>query len=92
MLLLIVILQMELTLYDPNDSKASGVVPCDDKFCISTYDGQISGCKKDMSCPYSITYGDGSTTSGSFMKDLLTFNRVNGNLHTSPDNSSVIFG
>lgn len=83
---------MELTLYDPNSSKTSKVVPCDDEFCTSTYDGPISGCKKDMSCPYSITYGDGSTTSGSYIKDDLTFDRVVGDLRTVPDNTSVIFG
>ncbi|KAH1044680.1 hypothetical protein AAZX31_09G228400 [Glycine max] len=85
-------LGMELTLYDPNSSKTSKVVPCDDEFCTSTYDGPISGCKKDMSCPYSITYGDGSTTSGSYIKDDLTFDRVVGDLRTVPDNTSVIFG
>lgn len=83
---------MDLTLYDPNDSNTSNVVSCDDDFCTSTYDGPISGCKQDMSCPYSITYGDGSTTSGSYVKDSLTFDRVNGNLHTVPENGSVVFG
>ncbi|XP_061351181.1 aspartic proteinase 36 [Gastrolobium bilobum] len=85
-------LGMDLTLYDPNDSKTSNVVSCEDDFCTSTYDGPVSGCKQDMSCPYGITYGDGSTTSGSFVKDYLTFNQVNGNLRTVPKNSSVIFG
>jgi len=85
-------LQMDLTLYDPNGSKTSNAVSCDDGFCTDTYAGPISGCKQDMACPYSITYGDGSQTSGSFVKDSLTFDRVSGNLHTAPDNSSVIFG
>ncbi|KAK2361786.1 Eukaryotic aspartyl protease family protein [Trifolium repens] len=83
---------MYLTLYDPNDSKTSKAVSCDEDFCTSTYDGPISGCKQDMSCPYSITYGDGSTTSGSFVNDSLTFNQVIGNVHTGPQNSSVVFG
>ncbi|AES80408.1 eukaryotic aspartyl protease family protein [Medicago truncatula] len=85
-------LGMDLTLYDPNGSKTSNAVPCGDGFCTDTYSGPISGCKQDMSCPYSITYGDGSTTSGSFVNDSLTFDEVSGNLHTKPDNSSVIFG
>ncbi|KAK7295199.1 hypothetical protein RJT34_18104 [Clitoria ternatea] len=85
-------LGMDLTLYDPNGSKSSKLVPCDDNFCTSMYGGEISGCKQDMSCPYSITYGDGSTTTGSYVKDLVTYDRVNGNLQTTPDNSSVIFG
>ncbi|KAK7394654.1 hypothetical protein VNO78_15189 [Psophocarpus tetragonolobus] len=85
-------LGMDLTLFDPDESKTSKLVPCDDEFCTTTYDGPISGCTRDMSCPYSITYGDGSTTTGSYIKDYLTFNRVNGDLQTVPDNSSVIFG
>ncbi|TKY45792.1 Aspartic proteinase protein 2 [Spatholobus suberectus] len=85
-------LGMDLTLYDPKESKTSYMVPCDDKFCTTTYSGPISNCNKDMSCPYSISYGDGSMTSGSYVKDYLTFNRVSGDLHTVSDNSSVIFG
>ncbi|XP_045799189.1 aspartic proteinase 36-like isoform X4 [Trifolium pratense] len=41
---------------------------------------------------FSITYGDGSTTAGSFVNDSLTFNQVNGNLHNAAENSSVVFG
>jgi len=90
---IIVMLQMDLTLYDPEQSTTSNMVGCDSDFCTSTYDGPISGCTKDMSCPYSITYGDGSTTSGSYVKDHLTFDRANGDLSTVPDNSTtVIFG
>ncbi|CAL0328061.1 unnamed protein product [Lupinus luteus] len=85
-------LGMELHLYDSKHSTTSEVVPCDGDFCHATYDGQISDCKQGKSCPYGITYGDGGQTSGSFVKDLLTFNRVTGNLNTGPDNSSVVFG
>ncbi|KAF1879164.1 hypothetical protein Lal_00047836 [Lupinus albus] len=83
---------IELTLYDPKDSKTSDLVYCDQEFCTSTYDGPIPGCKSDTQCPYSITYGDGSATKGYYVKDNLTFNRVYGNLHTTPQNSSIIFG
>ncbi|KAK7340377.1 hypothetical protein VNO77_21079 [Canavalia gladiata] len=85
-------LGMDLALYDPSESNTSKLVPCDDDFCTTMYDGPISGCNQDMSCPYSITYGDGSTTTGSYMKDYLTFDKVNGNLHTVPGNGTVIFG
>ncbi|XP_020219139.1 aspartic proteinase-like protein 2 [Cajanus cajan] len=85
-------LGMDLTLYDRKDSKTSKLVSCDDDFCTTTYDGPISGCTKDMSCPYSITYGDGSTTTGSYVEDYLTFDKVNGDLSTVPDNGTVIFG
>ncbi|XP_014497396.1 aspartic proteinase-like protein 2 [Vigna radiata var. radiata] len=85
-------LGMDLTLYDPAQSTTSTLVGCNDDFCTSTYNGPISGCSKDMACPYSITYGDGSTTTGSYIKDYITFNRANGDLKTVPDNSTVIFG
>lgn len=85
-------IQMELTLYDPKESKTSESVSCDQEFCSSTYDGPIPGCKSEIPCPYSITYGDGSATTGYYVQDYLTFNRVDGNLHTAPQNSSIIFG
>ncbi|KAL1298258.1 hypothetical protein HN51_042638 [Arachis hypogaea] len=83
---------IDLTLYDPKESKTSELVPCDHEFCSSTYDGPIPGCKADIPCPYSITYGDGSATSGYYVQDYLTFNHVSGNLNTAPQNSSVFFG
>ncbi|KAE9617751.1 putative nepenthesin [Lupinus albus] len=86
------ILKIELHLYNSKDSNTSEVVPCNGDFCQATYGGEISDCKKGKSCPYSIIYGDGGQTTGSFVRDLLTFNRVNGNLRTGPDSSSVIFG
>uniref|UniRef100_A0A0R0EFQ6 Peptidase A1 domain-containing protein n=1 Tax=Glycine max TaxID=3847 RepID=A0A0R0EFQ6_SOYBN len=46
----------------------------------------------EIPCPYSITYGDGSATTGYYVQDYLTYNRINGNLRTSPQNSSIIFG
>ncbi|KAK4282987.1 hypothetical protein QN277_014291 [Acacia crassicarpa] len=85
-------LGIELTLYDPKGSKTSDLVSCAEDFCSDTYDGPIAGCKPDVACPYSVTYGDGSSTTGYFVKDYLTFNQVNGNLHSSPANSTVIFG
>ncbi|CAL5206836.1 unnamed protein product [Lathyrus oleraceus] len=83
---------MDLTLYDPNGSDTSESIACDHEFCSSTYDGPIPGCKAETPCPYSITYGDGSATTGYYVKDYLTFDSVNGNLHTAPQNSSIIFG
>ncbi|CAL0316646.1 unnamed protein product [Lupinus luteus] len=82
---------MKLTLYDPKDSKTSDSVYCDQEFCTS-YNGPLAGCKSNTRCPYGIAYGDGSETTGFFVKDYLTFNRVDGNLHTTPQNSSIIFG
>ncbi|KAK7269058.1 hypothetical protein RIF29_21773 [Crotalaria pallida] len=83
---------VELALYDPKASKTSALIYCDQEFCTNTYDGPLPECKSDTPCPYSISYGDGSATKGNYVKDFLTFNRVDGNLHTAPQNSSIIFG
>ncbi|XP_020210584.1 aspartic proteinase-like protein 2 [Cajanus cajan] len=85
-------LGIELTLYDPKGSETSDLISCDQDFCSATYDGPIPGCKSEIPCPYSITYGDGSATTGYYVKDYLTYNRVNGNLRTATQNSSIIFG
>ncbi|RZB45174.1 Aspartic proteinase-like protein 2 isoform C [Glycine soja] len=85
-------LGIDLTLYDPKGSETSDVVSCDQDFCSATFDGPIPGCKSEIPCPYSITYGDGSATTGYYVQDYLTYNRINGNLRTSPQNSSIIFG
>jgi len=90
--LLLLLQQMDLTLYDPKGSHTSELISCDHEFCSSTYDGPIPGCKAETPCPYSITYGDGSATTGYYVRDYLTFDRINGNLHTAPQNSSIIFG
>lgn len=89
---LLLLQQMDLTLYDYKASKTSEVILCDHEFCSSTYEGPIPGCKAQTPCPYSIAYGDGGTTFGYYVKDYLTLNRVNGNLHTVLQNSSIFFG
>ncbi|GAU29746.1 hypothetical protein TSUD_392350 [Trifolium subterraneum] len=83
---------MDLTLYDPKGSHTSELISCDQDFCASTFDGPILGCKAEIPCPYTITYGDGSATTGYYVRDYLTFDSVSGNLHTAPQNSSIIFG
>lgn len=91
-IVVVMLQQIDLTLYDPKGSKTSELIFCDHEFCSSTYDGPIPGCKAETPCPYSITYGDGSATTGYYVRDFLTFNRVNGNRQTAPQNSSIIFG
>jgi len=91
-IVVVMLQQMDLTLYDPKGSHTSELISCDHEFCSSTYDGPIPGCKAETPCPYSITYGDGSATTGYYVRDYLTFDRINGNLHTAPQNSSIIFG
>ncbi|KAK7854348.1 aspartic proteinase-like protein 2 [Quercus suber] len=85
-------LGLDLTLYDPKSSSTSSLVACNQAFCTSTYNGQLTGCKPDVLCQYEVVYGDGSSTSGYFVNDNVQFDRVTGNLQTAPGNGSIIFG
>ncbi|XP_068657786.1 aspartic proteinase 36 [Aristolochia californica] len=84
-------LGVELTLYDPNDSKSGKLVTCDQPFCSSQYDN-LPNCTPDVLCQYSVQYGDGSSTAGYYVKDVLHYNQASGNLQTREANASIIFG
>uniref|UniRef100_A0A0E0KP40 Peptidase A1 domain-containing protein n=1 Tax=Oryza punctata TaxID=4537 RepID=A0A0E0KP40_ORYPU len=85
-------LGLELTLYDPKDSSTGSKVSCDQGFCAATYGGLLPGCTASLPCEYSVTYGDGSSTTGYFVSDLLQFDQVSGDGRTRPANSTVTFG
>lgn len=85
-------LGIELKLYDPSASTTSKLVSCDDDFCSSTQSGPLPGCTPDVLCEYTVTYGDGSSSVGYFVKDFLKFDRVAGNFVTASANTSVTFG
>ncbi|KAJ4838776.1 hypothetical protein Tsubulata_033751 [Turnera subulata] len=85
-------LGMKLTLYDPGSSASSSRVTCADEFCTMTYNGEVSGCTKEEPCNYQVKYGDGSSTTGFFVRDTLQFDRVVGNYQTAAANGTVSFG
>ncbi|RYR60190.1 hypothetical protein Ahy_A04g017259 isoform B [Arachis hypogaea] len=85
-------LGMDLTLYDINESSSGKLVPCDQEFCKEVNGGLLSGCTANVSCPYLEIYGDGSSTAGYFVKDVLLYDQVSGDLETASANGSVIFG
>ncbi|XP_006653274.2 aspartic proteinase 36 isoform X2 [Oryza brachyantha] len=85
-------LGLELTLYDPKDSSTGNMISCDQGFCSATYGGLLPGCTTSLPCEYSVMYGDGSSTTGFFVSDLLQFDQVSGDGQTRPANSSVTFG
>ncbi|KAJ4969209.1 hypothetical protein NE237_015910 [Protea cynaroides] len=86
-------LGVDLQLYDPKASGTAQVVGCDQEFCAVASGGPIPGCTSNSSyCGYNVVYGDGSSTSGYYVNDVVQFNRVNGNLQTTPSNTSIIFG
>ncbi|KAK3416063.1 hypothetical protein EUGRSUZ_H01628 [Eucalyptus grandis] len=85
-------LGIKLSLYDPKSSSTGDLVMCDEGFCTSTYNGRLQGCRPNLQCLYNVVYGDGSSTTGYFVKDYVQLDQVTGNLQTSSTNGSVIFG
>lgn len=54
--------------------------------------GPASDCSSNVSCLYTEVYGDGSFSLGYFVKDIVQYDRVSGDLQTKSTNGSVIFG
>ncbi|VAI78469.1 unnamed protein product [Triticum turgidum subsp. durum] len=83
---------IELTLYDPSGSSSGTGVTCGQEFCVATHGGVLPSCVPAAPCQYSISYGDGSSTTGFFVTDFLQYNQVSGNSQTTPANTSITFG
>jgi len=86
-------LGIRLTLYNPDKSNSGSTVTCDQSFCgLASQTQSAQGCQSDQRYEYNVQYGDGSSTTGYFVKDTLQYNEVTGNFTTTPANASVIFG
>ncbi|KAJ4955108.1 hypothetical protein NE237_011891 [Protea cynaroides] len=85
-------LGVDLQLYDPDASSTAQRVTCGQEFCAVASDGTIPGCTSNLLCGYTVAYGDGSSTSGYYVNDVVQYNRVSGNLRTTTSNASVVFG
>ncbi|GJN21054.1 hypothetical protein PR202_gb08500 [Eleusine coracana subsp. coracana] len=83
-------LGIELTQYDPAGSGTT--VGCDQDFCVANYGGVPTACTSTLPCQFSISYGDGSSTTGFFVSDVLRYDQVTGDGRTAPANASVTFG
>ncbi|CAL5058284.1 unnamed protein product [Urochloa decumbens] len=83
-------LGIELTQYDPAGSGTT--VGCDQEFCIESNEGVAPTCPSGTPCQFTITYGDGSSTTGFYVTDLLQYDRVSGNGQTTPSNANITFG
>jgi hypothetical protein len=83
-------LGIELTQYDPAGSGST--VGCDQEFCAATNGGVPPPCSSESPCQFRITYGDGSSTTGFYVTDLLQYDRASGNGQTTPSNATVTFG
>ncbi|KAE9604965.1 putative nepenthesin [Lupinus albus] len=85
-------LGIDLTLYNIKESSSGKFVPCDQPFCKDIKEGLISRCTGNSTCQYQEIYGDGSSTAGYFVKDIVLYDQVSGDLQTSLANGSIIFG
>jgi len=83
---------MDLTLYDIKESSSGKLVTCDQEFCKAVNGGLLSACTPNITCPYLEIYGDGSSTAGNFVKDIVLYEQVSGDLKTDSANGSIIFG
>ncbi|CAN4105786.1 unnamed protein product [Withania somnifera] len=83
-------LGIDLTSYDPKASGTGKSVSCDEDFCM--FNTPYADCKAGLPCDYQVSYGDGSTTSGFFVKDNIQFEEVSGDLKTTTMNGSISFG
>ncbi|KAI3873226.1 hypothetical protein MKX03_024985 [Papaver bracteatum] len=84
----------DLTLkrYNPKNSSTAGVVPCSDGFSTDNNKSPIPGCSSGDVCGYDVGYGYGSGSDGYFVKDVIGYDQVSGDLQTTTRNSSIIFG
>ncbi|XP_071716056.1 aspartic proteinase 36-like [Rutidosis leptorrhynchoides] len=85
-------LGISLALFNPEASSTAKIVDCNEDICISTLSGPSSDCKVGMYCSYSVSYGDGSSTLGYFVRDNVQLDRVSGDLQITSMNGSVAFG
>ncbi|KAI4374023.1 hypothetical protein MLD38_012071 [Melastoma candidum] len=83
---------IKLSLYDPKSSSTANLVTCDEGFCTDTYNGPLPGCRPELLCQYNVVYGDGSSTAGYFVEDILQYVAATGDLQTSSANGTVVFG
>ncbi|KAK9290945.1 hypothetical protein L1049_009125 [Liquidambar formosana] len=63
-------LGIDLTLYNIKDSNTGELVSCDEDFCAEINGGPVLECTANVSCTYFEMYGDGSSTTGYFVRML----------------------
>ncbi|KAI3853712.1 hypothetical protein MKW98_025229 [Papaver atlanticum] len=67
-----------LNYYDPKLSSTSSLVPC--------------SSSSNKVCGYNIGYGDGSTSTGYFVRDIIGYDQISGDFQTTIRNADVSFG
>jgi hypothetical protein len=86
-------LEIPLSTYTQSSSSTSEQIGCSDAFCVTAsneLDGGSLPCTSD--CPFEALYGDGSTASGYFVSDLLTYTEIGNSSTNSTGATRVSFG
>ncbi|KAK1431459.1 hypothetical protein QVD17_07918 [Tagetes erecta] len=85
-------LGIPLSLYDPELSTSSKTIMCEQDTCSVSLDPSNHECIFGTRCMYIVRYGDGSSTTGYFVRDTVQLNRISGNLQTAEMKGSIMFG
>lgn len=78
--------------YDLQASTTGKFITCEQDVCTTMFDAASSECKVGKPCEYLVTYGDGSSTGGYFVKDNIYLDQVSGDYKTSSLQGTVAFG
>lgn len=78
--------------YNLQASTSGKSVTCDQDVCATMFEATSSDCKVGKPCEYMVTYGDGSTTGGYFVKDNIYLDQASKDNKTTPLQGNVAFG
>ncbi|MCD9640719.1 hypothetical protein HAX54_026195 [Datura stramonium] len=85
-------LGIEMKQYDLQASTSGKSIMCDQDVCTAMFEATSSECKVGKPCEYMVTYGDGSSTGGYFVKDKIYLDQVSGDYKTSSLQGDIAFG
>ncbi|XP_009619853.1 aspartic proteinase 36-like isoform X1 [Nicotiana tomentosiformis] len=85
-------LGIDLVQYDLQASTTGKSITCEQDVCSAMFNADSSECKVGKPCEYLVTYGDGSSTGGYFVKDNIYLDQVSGDYKTSSLQGTVAFG
>ncbi|XP_015069268.1 aspartic proteinase-like protein 2 [Solanum pennellii] len=86
-------LGIDMAQYNLQASTSGKSITCDQDVCATMFEATSSDCKVGKPCEYMVTYGDGSTSGGHFVKDNINLDQVSaGDNKTSPLQGNVAFG
>lgn len=81
-----------MTQYNLQASTSGKSITCEQDVCTAMFETTSSDCKVGKPCEYMVTYGDGSSSGGYFVKDNIYLDQVSGDYKTSPLQGNIAFG